>query len=120
MGYTQYGEFIRVQRIKNHEVMGDLAAVLNTNTPFISAVENGKKNVPEDWIPKIINHYNLNEAEQEELKIAIENSKTQAKIMLTKASVAKREAALKFARSFENMDEETASRIMKILEGGDA
>lgn len=43
MAYTKFGEYMRVLRIKNHEVMGDLAKVLNVSTPFLSAVENGKK-----------------------------------------------------------------------------
>lgn len=46
MSYTKYGEYIRILRIKYHEVMGDLANVLDTSLPFMSAVENGKKNVP--------------------------------------------------------------------------
>ena len=28
MGYTKYGEFIRVLRVKHHEVMGDTAKLL--------------------------------------------------------------------------------------------
>lgn len=43
MAYTKFGEYMRILRIKNHEVMGDLAKVLNVSTPFLSAVENGKK-----------------------------------------------------------------------------
>ena len=45
MGYTPFGEFVRILRIKHHQVMGDMAKILNTSTPFLSAVENGKKNV---------------------------------------------------------------------------
>lgn len=41
----------------------------------MSAVENGKKNVPSAWIPKIIEHYNLNSSEIEELNNAVEESK---------------------------------------------
>lgn len=61
MAYTKYGEYIRILRVKYHEVMGDTAKLLNVKTPFVSAVESGKKNVPEEWIPKLIQHYNLNE-----------------------------------------------------------
>ena len=46
MAYTRFGEFMRVLRIKNHEVMGDTATLLGVTIPFVSAVENGKKNVP--------------------------------------------------------------------------
>ena len=43
MGYTKFGEFIRILRIRNHEVMGDLAKVLEVSLPFLSSVETGKK-----------------------------------------------------------------------------
>lgn len=49
MSYTRFGEFVRILRIKRHEVMGDMAKVLGVRIPFLSAVENGKKNVPADW-----------------------------------------------------------------------
>ena len=86
MAYTSFGEFVRILRIKNHEVMGDLAKVLNVQVPFLSAVENGKKNVPIEWIAKIVEHYNLGNDEEEELRNAIEESKTQYKIKADNAS----------------------------------
>ncbi|MDY4787830.1 MAG: XRE family transcriptional regulator [Bacilli bacterium] len=117
MAYTKYGDFIRIQRVKNHEVMGDLAKVLDASLPFMSAVENGKKNVPDDWINKIIDHYNLSNDESTELIIAVEESRTQVKINLSNANLIQREVAIQFQRSFEKMDDETANKIKKLLEG---
>lgn len=118
MAYTSYGEFMRILRIRNHEVMGHMEAVLGAKLPFISAVENGKKNVPADWYEKIVAHYNLNEDEKKELKYCIEQSKTQVKISMKDKGNTQRDAALQFARSFEDMDEDTAMRIIEILNGG--
>ena len=53
MSYTSFGEFMRILRVKNHEVMGDVAKMLGVKVPFLSAVENGKKNVPSEWINAI-------------------------------------------------------------------
>ncbi len=115
MPYTKFGEFMRVQRVKNHEVMGDIAKFLGVKIPFISAVENGKRNVPEDWFALLVEHYRLSESEQNELRQAIEDSKTQAKINLVLATPCQRRAALQFQRSFENLDDETANEILKLL-----
>lgn len=115
MAYTKFGEFVRILRIKCHQVMGDMAEVLGTSVPFLSAVENGKKNVPNDWIDKIILHYRLSEAETDELREAIEESKMQYKITAGNAGITKRKAALQFARSFDNMDDETATKILELL-----
>ena len=43
MAYTKFGEYMRILRVKNHEVMGDIAKLLGVTLPFLSAVENGKK-----------------------------------------------------------------------------
>ena len=53
MAYTSFGEYVRILRIKHHQVMGDMAKILGTTTPYLSAVENGRKNVPQEWIAKI-------------------------------------------------------------------
>lgn len=113
--YTKFGEFVRVLRIKNHHVMGDMAKVLGTTTPFLSAVENGRKNVPKEWVGIIVEHYKLTEEEKKELEEAIEESKLQTKINLKDSSNMQRKAALQFARSFENMDDETAEKIIALL-----
>lgn len=115
MAYTSFGEFVRILRIKHHEVMGDMAKVLGASLPFLSAVENGKKNVPADWIGKITEHYGLTEIEQQNLIEAVEESKTQFKIVAGKAGNNQRKAALQFARSFDEMDDETAIKILELL-----
>jgi len=115
MGYTSYGEYMRILRIKNHEVMGDTAKLLGVKIPFVSAVESGKRNVPENWIPIIIDHYQLDGVQQAELITAIDNSKTQMKINLSNANNLQRKVAFQFQRSFESLDEKTAEAIMEIL-----
>ena len=115
MGYTKFGEYMRILRIKFHEVMGDTAKLLDVSLPFLSAVENGKRNVPSEWAEKIIRHYNLSKKESKELMEAIEESRTQIKLDLKKASEAKRSIAVQFARSFDDIDEETALKIKILL-----
>lgn len=115
MPYTKFGEFMRIQRVKHHEVMGDFAKLLEVKVPFVSAVENGKRNVPEEWFDIIVRHYDLTANEQKELRQAIEDSKTQAKIDLVFATPSQRQVALQFQRSFEKLDDKTASELLKIL-----
>ena len=115
MPYTKFGEFMRILRIKHREVMGDMAEMLGVAVPFLSAVENGRKNVPNSWIERIVSHYGLTAAEQRDLRDAVDESRTQYKIMAEKAGPVQRKAALVFARSFDNMDDETASKILELL-----
>ena len=115
MSYTKFGEFMRIQRVKRNEVMGDTAKLFDVKIPFVSTVESGKRNVPEEWIPVLIEHYNLNAEEQQELLESIEHSKTQVKLNLIGSNFTKRKLAVTFQRSFDKLDEDTASAIMKLL-----
>ena len=115
MVYTKFGEFVRILRVKNHEVMGDMAKVIGASLPFLSAVENGKKNVPAEWVEKIVTHYGLTNSEKQELKSAIEESRTQYQITPVNAGIKQRRAAMQFARSFDEMDDETATKILELL-----
>ena len=116
MAYTKFGEYVRVLRIKHHEVMSDMAKILNTSPPFLSAVESGKKNVPKGWVTKLVEHYCLDSEEKLELENSIEESKTHLKLNLVNSGCNQRKAALQFVKSFEKMDDETAIKIVKLLE----
>ena len=115
MSYTKYGEYVRVLRIKHHEVMGDMAEILGASLPFVSAVENGRKNVPAEWVEKLVEHYHLSPEEKGELEEAIEESRVQYKIDSRKAGNAQRKAVLAFARAFDEMDDDTAIKILNLL-----
>ena len=115
MTYTKFGEFMRVLRVQHHEVMGDIAKLLGVSTPFLSSVETGKKNVPDDWFDILAKHYSLTNDEVAEMRNAAENSRNQVKITLSKSESYQREVALQFARSFDGIDEDTAEKIMALL-----
>lgn len=115
MAYTKFGELLRVLRIRRHEVMGDMAKKLCVTLPFLSAVENGKKNVPAELIKQLVDCYQLSKEEENELIQAAEESRTQYKISMMGAGINQRRAALQFARSFDKMDDDTALRVLELL-----
>lgn len=116
MRYTPFGEYFRILRIKHQEVLNDAKDFLGVSCAYISSVECGKRPVPSDWEEKIIEHYNLNENDITKLKKAINESVTNIKIGLVNASNTQRVVAMQFQRSFENLDDESAKEIIKILE----
>ena len=60
-------------------------------------------------------HYGLTSSERRELDEAIEESKIQYKIPTQNAGYNQRRAAMQFARSFDEMDDETAMKILELL-----
>lgn len=116
MSYTEFGKYFRILRIKNHEVLANAKEFLGVSTAFISAVECGKKQIPDDWFDKLTEHYNLSFSEQNELRDAIEKSRKSIKINFENADNFKKTVALQFQRSFDDLDDKTMEEIQKLLE----
>lgn len=115
MRFTEFGEYFRILRLKHHEVLKDASDFLGVSCAFISSVECGKKSIPDDWFIKIVDHYKLNVKEQKELRKSIDNSAKIVKVNIENMPRAQKELAVQFQRSFEELDEETANEILKIL-----
>ena len=115
MKYTKFGEFFRILRLKHNEVLGDATEFFHVSASYISAVELGKRPVPKEWYDLISKHYNLTEEEKCELKQAMDESVNNIKIDLTDTFSKKRELAIAFQRSFDNVDDDLAQKILKML-----
>lgn len=115
MSSKDYGTLIKEIRFANGENMADMSEWIEAKLPFLSAVESGKKKVPDDWFDKIVNHYNLSEEQKEELKEAIVVSKTMIKINLSNVDSDKRRLAIQFQRSFTDLDSDKVKTISNIL-----
>jgi len=116
MKYTPFGEFFKILRIKNKEVLLDASKFLDVSSAYVSAVECGKRPIPVDWRNKIIDHYHLSEKSARDLDQAIENSKESIEVKLSGVSDTRRAVALQFCRSFNDMEDEVANKILEILE----
>ena len=56
---TGFGKFLRKLRIDSDETQGDMAKKLDVAQSFLSAVENGKKDIPKSLCRKILDLYPL-------------------------------------------------------------
>ncbi|MEW9124114.1 MAG: helix-turn-helix transcriptional regulator, partial [Thermotaleaceae bacterium] len=77
---TLFGKFCRKLRIDNGELLKDMATTLGVTSSYLSAVENGKRNVPQDWVKKITDLYSLSPEESNELDQAVQSSQNVIKI----------------------------------------
>lgn len=112
---TKFGKELRKIRIDNGEILKDMASRLDVSPSFLSAVEVGKKNVPEGWARKIGHMYKLDNTAIEALEEAAAESVISVKMELTGLEQPQRQAALIFARDFGNMSDDTAQKIIKLL-----
>lgn len=115
MNFTEFGEYFRILRIKHKEVLKDAANFLGVSCAFISSVECGKKAIPCEWFEKIVHHYKLNEKQQDELREVINRSAKSIKFNIEHVTAVQKDLVIQFQRSFDELDEETASEILEIL-----
>jgi len=111
---TPFGRFLRKLRIDRGEIMKDMAEKLNVTASFLSAVEVGKKPVPDSWVPAIGQKYDL--IDLAGLQYLADLSKPEFKVEVPRDSDdLRRETALMFARKVGAMDHDTLTKILDVM-----
>lgn len=106
---TNFGKELRKIRVENDETLKDMGDRIGVSASFLSAVENGKKNVGEKFIRKIAETYRIPYEKQLEL---IELARGYEKIDLRTASEKKRALAKLFCENFEYITDDMADDII--------
>ena len=109
-------EFLRKLRLENREYLKDMAEKTGVSISFLSAVENETKKMTESLIEKIVECYKLNKDQEEELRMASMEANKEATIYLDKLNDEQTELTYRFARSIENIDNDTLIKIKELLE----
>ncbi|UYO62783.1 helix-turn-helix domain-containing protein [Acetobacterium wieringae] len=109
---TAFGKCLRRLRIDSDEILKDMAEKLNVTSSFLSAVENGKRNIPNDWIEKISILYGVTVGD---LRRAAEQSAKDIKISLEDRSESDRDLVFSFARNFNQLNDDEKENLKKIL-----
>ena len=79
---TEFGKVLRKIRIDKQILLKNMADALKVSSAYLSAVENGKRRIPQDWVEKISEEYTLDGEQKAELSKAADNSMLDVKISL--------------------------------------
>ena len=112
---TKIGDFLRKLRLENQQILKDMAEILNVSSAFLSAVENGKKSMPDSWYSVLKEKYDLSNKDMDNLRQAAMESQKAVSLNLKNASDANRQLAVSFARQFNDMDDATSQKLLRIL-----
>lgn len=111
---TQLGKILRIIRINTSDSMRTMASKLDLSVSYLSAIENGKRNVPQDFEEKVIYSYQLSEKDKENLRNAITQTTANVKVNITELSEKKKK--LIYALSKDQLDDETIEKLCEIIE----
>ena len=113
---TEYGKILRKIRIDKGELLGDMADCLNISSSYLSSIETGVRNIPIDFTDKIIKVYNLSTNIQMRLRKAELSNIKEIKVPFNNVtSSMRKETAIIFARTFNNISDDDFEKIKSIL-----
>lgn len=115
MQINEYGVYIRSIRLKLNINLEDMANKLNVSKAYLSALENGKKTIPQDYADKLALAFELSNVERNDLKNSIDISNGKIQLDILKMNEEQREVSLAFARKIFYANEEELSELKKIL-----
>lgn len=113
---SEFGKFTRKLRIERNELLSHMAEKLNVSSSFLSAVENGRKSVPNKWIDSIKNIYDLSSKESLDLDKAYLDSVNSISLNIENKNKEDKEIILSFARKFDSLDDKLKEELKNIFE----
>lgn len=112
---TGFGKTLRKIRIDHNELLKDMAKRLNVTVAYLSAVENGNREVPDKWVDMISDSYNLTSVEKKELQRYAYEDKDSLKINISTLQKEEKDLALAFARSFKTLSDEERQELLRMF-----
>lgn len=113
---TEFGKSLRRLRIDQGELLKDMADRMSVSSAYLSAVENGKKPLSEDFFNKLLSVYNLDASQVETLTDAFNITRQEIRLDISNSDKERREMGLVFARRFGELNPDEVSKIKKLLE----
>lgn len=112
---SKFGVFCRKLRIDRGLLLFDMASHLGVSSAFLSKIENGGGKPPSEWRDKMIELYDLNEYEIDQLDIGIYEAANRKKINIDTFSENDKELMLSFARKLNTFDDEKINKLRQLL-----
>ena len=110
---TPFGIECRKIRLDRGMRLLDMARLMNRSPAFLSAVETGRKPIPDDFIELMAGNLDLNGDERARLRSAAEKTKTQVRVGTLAAD--QRELVAAFARRFDEIPPEMVEALKKLV-----
>ena len=117
---TQIAKFLRKLRIDCDESLGDMADRLDLSAAYLSAIENGKRNAPEEMGDRLFEAYGLSEEQKLEFSKILAESRQRLVIPLgglgQELFPERVDAAVVFAHELSHMNEAQLLEVKKFLQ----
>ncbi|MBQ7570119.1 MAG: helix-turn-helix transcriptional regulator [Synergistaceae bacterium] len=110
-----FGQWLRKFRIDKGLLLKDMAATLGVSSAFLSAIETGRKNIPDGIVDKICDCYDFDDSLRFSIEDAVNKSKQKLTLDFSDMTSDSKELAFAFAKSFQALDQKDREQILTIL-----
>lgn len=112
---TKFGKELRKIRIDTDDSINDMAKRLGISVSYLSAIEAGKRKIPNDMVNNIVTAYHLSEERREILKTTEAESSKNIDIDLTNVSLEQRKLVFALSRKLNDMTDEECFNMLNKL-----
>lgn len=112
---SEFGKFTRKLRVEEGELLKDMATKLNVTPSYLSAVEVGKRAIPEKWISILVKAYELTPYMSSQLTSIYENSLESVTMNIKGKKPEDKKLIIAFARNFDLLDEPSKNELKQIF-----
>lgn len=112
---TSFGKYLRKLRIDRGMVLKNMADMLGVSSAYLSAIELGKRAIPDSLINAAASAFKLSDEEVNELKKQADISQPSLKVDMSDAEDQNKELMLVFARKFKDLTPEQLDKLNKML-----
>lgn len=113
---TEFGKALRKLRIDRNEYIKDMAEKLHISVAYLSAIETGKRAIPENLVGGITRAYRLEPDDVDALNQLKDKSNREVRISLIGKTRKQIEAILRFAKCVGTMNNEKLDKIVQIMD----
>lgn len=118
-GVTSLGKKLRKIRIDHDEITLDMAKKLEISVSYLSAIENGKRAIPTNFLEKICEKYGLDNTMRNELEKDIIKHSGEVIVNVKNLSDTQQELSILYARKVNELSDEQITKIRGFLIGKD-
>ena len=113
--HTKFGLFLVEYRDRHNYSLRQMASVLGVSAAFLSAIELGKKRIPDTFYSRLVEKFIFTKKEKEVLKDAIAISNKVVEIELDDLTKLETEVAILFARNLTSLSSDKLRQIKELL-----
>lgn len=114
---TSLGKRLRKIRIDNDEITLNMAEKLGISISYLSAIEHGKRNIPNDFIQKLFDKYQLSEEMKTLIQKDIVDYSGEMKLIISQMNEQQQELSLLYARKINKLNDEQIKKMRRFLNG---